>query len=192
MGALKRLVDPEDPQLTRADVFANQQIREDFDEDEGELWDSYLFAAREKVEVDSRRVLLPQTWRLSLDSFPCDGITIALCPLVSVESFEVIDSEGSWVTVDPENYEVDTESEPGRIVKSKGGVWPSPATCINGIRITFVAGYPDVESIPARAMQAVRLLVGHWYKVRSPVAVGSPVSTEIGFTYQNLLQGLRW
>lgn len=191
-GTLTRIVDAEDPVLTQADVLTREQIREDVTDEEDDLWDAYLAAAREKVELDSRRVLLPQTWRLSLDEYPCDGIiTVERCPLIEVESFEVKNSEGEWETVDPENYEVDAESEPARIVKSKGGAWPCPATKINGIRITLRIGYANADLIPHRAMQAMRLLVGHWYRNRTPVALGT-IATELELTFKNLMLGLKW
>lgn len=190
-GTLTRIPSEGDPVLTQTDFLTREQVREDATE-EDDLWDSYLFAAIEQVEQDSRRVLCPQTWRLSLDEYPCDGvILVERCPLVSVDAFEVKDVNGDWVEVAAENYEVDLESEPGRIVKAKSGVWPTPDPKLNGIRLTLSIGYADVGSIPSRAKQAVRFLVGHWYRNRTPVAMVSGAA-ELSLTYQNLVLGLKW
>ena len=191
-GTLTRIKDPDDPILTQTDVLTRDQIREDATDEEDDLWDAYLVAAVEQVETDSRRVLLPQSWRLSLDAYPCDGvIEVRRCPLVSVDAFEVKNADGDWVTVDPENYEVDTESEPGRIVKAVSGVWPCPATNLNGIRITMTLGYSDAFAIPEVAKQAIRFLVGHWYRNRSPVSMGG-TGAEIPITFTNLITRLKW
>lgn len=190
-GSLKRIVDEDDPVLALADVFTKEHSRED-STDEDDLFEAYLAAAIEQVEQDSRRPLLLQTWRLSLDRYPeCGAIELQRCPVVEVVSFEVQDSDGDWQTVDPDEYTVDTESEPGRIVRTIGGVWPTVMARIGGVRITFTAGYADADSVPDRAKQAVRFLTGHWFRNRTPIAIGT-ITSELDLTYKNLLLGLKW
>ena len=190
-GTLTRIKDEADPVLTQFDLLTREQIREDATDEEDDLWDAYLAAAVEQVEKDSRRVFTPQTWRLSLDEYPCGAIEVRRSPLVSVDAFEVKNADGDWETVDPDSYEVDTESEPARIVKAKSGVWPAPYPRTNGIRITLTLGYATPPEIPEIAKQAIRFLVGHWYRNRSPVSMGG-TGTEIPLTYQNLITRLKW
>lgn len=64
------------------------------------------------------------------------------------------------------------------------------------VAVTYTAGYPpdavdaDIWAAPADVQQAVRMLTGHWYENRIPVALGT-VAPEIKLTVDALLQNWR-
>lgn len=190
-GVLERTTAP--AEFTLAEVFTKEQIR-DLGDSEDDLLLEYLAAAREMVETDSRRALLPQTWRLFLDCYPeCGVVKIPRCPVSAVSSFQVYNTSGAWQTlIEGTDYVVDLASEPARICRAYGAIWPTHKTSYpNCIKITFTAGYADVDAVPPVAMQAMRLLVGHWYRNRSPVAMLS-ATAEIELTYCALIKRLRY
>jgi hypothetical protein len=96
------------------------------------------------------------------------------------------------------DYVVDLTSEPARIVPAEGTYWPSEMTYIPGsVVITFVAGSygdgTDVNNCPMTIVQAIPLLVDHWYNNRGAVGtatkqielgVESLIETEV-VTYTN-------
>lgn len=145
-------------------------------------------AARELVETDTERALMPQTLILRLDAFP-DYIELRRCPLRTVTSIQYYDSAGTLTTLAADQYRTDLSSEPGRIAPAWGVAWPTTRPMSNAVIVTFTAGYDDESEVPAAAKHAIKLLVGHWYRNRE--AIGS-VGQEIELSYGALIQRLRW
>jgi len=144
--------------------------------DEDNFIDDLITAAREYVEDVSRRALVTQTWRMSLQAWPAgDEILLPRPPLQSVMSVVYIDSDGDSTTWSTDGYDVDTDGEPGRIVLAYGESWPSVTLRpTNPIQIIFVAGYGDAASdVPQWAKKAMMLLLGHWYENREDTIPGT-------------------
>ena len=58
---------------------------------------------------------------------------------------------------------------------------------INGVKITFTAGYGDAAGdVPEPLRQALLLLVAHWYERREPVVLGE-TAIQVPETVQSLL-----
>lgn len=149
-----------------------------------------LIAAREYVEEAARRALVTQTWRLSLDDWPDgDEIELPLPPLQSVTSIVYYDEAGDDTTWSTDEYDVDTDSEPGRVVLKDNYTWPGVTLrSMNPIQITFVAGYGDNASdVPQKWKQAILLLIGHWYENREPVVASGAVPKEIPLAVSSLI-----
>ena len=147
-------------------------------------------AARRMAESIQNRALITQTLELALDGWP-DGNTLEIPrpPLQSVASIKYYDEDDTERTFDAGSYLVDTYSEPGRVVLKTGQSWPDgelrPA---NGVIVHFVAGYGDVESqVPETTVQALRLLVGHWYENREAVSSTGAIPKEVPFGVMSLL-----
>lgn len=126
-----------------------------------------ITAAREVVERISGRALIDQTWDMVLDAFPCgDTLELPRPPLKSVTSITYIDAEGVSHTLSASDYQVDTYSEPGRIVLKGGATWPSTTLqAAAGVIVRYVAGYgAEATAVPAHLKQAILLLIGHYYE----------------------------
>ncbi len=102
----------------------------------------YAQMAREAVEAETWRALMPQTWSLYLDAWPADGIIeLPRPPLQSVTSITYTDEDGVTQTLAASNYRVDIAREPGRVVLAPDGEWPSDALdTSNPIAVTFCGG----------------------------------------------------
>lgn len=103
----------------------------------------------EQAEHLTGRALIEQTWQVTLDGFP-DAIRLPHPPLISVAHVKFYDVDGVQRTLDPQDYVVDAESEPGYLVAAPGRAWPATAARINVVEVRYVCGYgPDATSVPA-------------------------------------------
>lgn len=149
-----------------------------------------MAGAREFLEEAARRAFVTQTWRLNLDGWPDDSDEIELPrpPLQSVSSITYTDSEGNETTWSSDEYLVDTDSEPGRIVVANGYSWPGASLrSMNPIQITYVAGYGDPEDVPQRWKRAMLLLIGHWYENREVIVATGAIPKEIPLAVDSLI-----
>lgn len=179
-------------------TLAKSHLRVDYTLDDAYI-SSLISAAREHVERTTRRAIFSQTWEMSLDAFPCGSdystvapytrdnfygcglyldwtaITLPVPRLQSITSITYLDGFGNQQTVDPSTYTADTRSEPARVMPVNGSLWPFPPVYTPGsVVVTFVAGsYGDgalTNTCPRALMQAILLLVGHWYINREAVS----------------------
>jgi uncharacterized phiE125 gp8 family phage protein len=179
--------------------LAKQHLRVDFS-DEDSYITALIVAARQYAEKVTKRAFFNQTWLRTLDFFPLygrvegsrspserdswpygtwywDRVTIDL-PMprtVSVTGITYLDSNGGEQTLPTSLYNVDTSSIPARITPAQGSFWPILNNYIPGsVKITFVAGsYGDgveVNTCPQTIVQAMLLLIGHWYQNREAVS----------------------
>jgi len=149
-----------------------------------------IAAARELCENFTGRALITQSWSLFLDHWPgrdvlpwWDGVqegadilspvhelNLPKAPLQSVTAVNIFDAEDNATIWGSENYFVDTNSTPGRIVLRSGGNLPFPARTTNGIEIQFIAGYGDAASdVPQAIKDGIKLLAAHLYSNRGDV-----------------------
>lgn len=170
--------------LTVADC--RQHCRIDV-EDEDALLETYIRAARDRAEVRTGRQIMPATWKLYLDAFPSE-IRVPRPHLQSVTSIAYTDSAGASQTLSASLYQVDTASEPGRILPAWGQSWPATRGTLNDVVVTYKAGYgaghADADTANGLALAAIppnlRLgllhYVAQWYSQREPVNVGNIVN----------------
>lgn len=145
-------------------VEAKRHLRVFHDDDDADI-EAMVASAEAAIEGPTGIgvALSPQTWRLSLDRFPCE-IIVPLGPVTAVTSVGYVDANGSDATVTGLRFDLD--SSPLRIWPARGTAWPS-ATCEPGaVKVTFVCGYVD---LPKDLRWAILLLVGHLYENREAV-----------------------
>lgn len=108
-----------------------------------------ITGARQWAEEHTRRSFVRRTYTLKLDNWlPC--IKLPRGKVSSVSSITYIDTGGTSQTLGTDQYQVDSDSEPARIVPAYGVVYPTiKSGQINGITITYLAGYaPDDSASP--------------------------------------------
>lgn len=166
------------------DVKAHLRLDGD---DEDALLSSLITTSRLHVEAALGLALITQTWGWRADCWPAGGVVEpAIRPVRSVDRVAVRDADGSVSVVAASDYMVDFSGQTARIAASKGQ-WPRPGVRIGGIEIDVTAGFGDAQGeVPEPVRQALRLLVAHWYEVRSPVHIGS-ISTRVPDTVSELL-----
>ena len=156
---------------------AKLHLRVDYDEDDA-LIEALIMAARERAEGHMWRALITQTLNVRLDSWPCHEFLFLPRPrLQSVSSVQYTDDLGATATFASSNYIVSTASEPGVIALKDNAEWPTATLqVIDGISVTYVAGYGVAADVPAIIKQALLLTVGHWYENREDVLAGAGMS----------------
>ena len=142
--------------------------------------DNLLWAAVDKVESDSRRVLMTQTWQMYLDRFPRDAITPQKTPIQTLSHVKYYTSD-VLTTLSGSAYQTDLVSEPGRILPVLGRVWPTTDyNRLNAVQVEFVAGYASAALVPRTARAAVLFAAQQAY-----------YGCEAGDNYWSLIQRLK-
>lgn len=133
--------------------------------DEDSLINAYIEAATQAASDRLQRALVPTRYRLTVDSFP-DAIELLMPPITSVESVKYIDTSGNQQTLDPQDYFLDSVSEPGYLVPANGRTWPLPQDRINAVEVEYTAGYPT-GTVPTPIKQWILLATGDLYEQRA-------------------------
>jgi len=95
---------------------------------------------------------------MKMDEFSTN-IKVPRPPLQSVSSVTYQDVDNATQTLASSNYTVDTNSEPGRLVQSNTGSYPSTYSDLNSVTITYVAGYGAATAVPETYKRAIKLYV---------------------------------
>lgn len=159
---------------------AKAHCRIDTADDDG-LIAGYLLAARQHVEIYTRRALITQTWDQIGDELGSE-IVLERPPVQSVTSVKYLDSAGVEQTLAPSQYRL-VQRRTGEfvIVPAYGVTWPSVQDVESAVTVRFVAGYLP-EAFPEPLRHAILLLVGHWYEHREAVDDrGTAAEVPIGF-----------
>jgi len=144
--------------------------------DDDTLITALIKAARVRLEMDAGIALINQTLEMTLDCFPQNGGPIKLKrpPLSSVASIKYIDSDGDEQTWDSSKYRVDTASKPSRITPAADESYPVTQFVTGAVIIRYVAGYGAASTaVPQDLIQAILMLIGHWYENREDVVIGT-------------------
>ena len=104
------------------------------------------------AESETQRAIIEQTLQVVMDRFP-PVIELPRPRLLSVVHLKFIDQTGQQQTLDPQDYTVDTNSEPGRLLPAPGKAWPPTAARIGAVEIQYKAGY---GSTPADVPDSVK------------------------------------
>lgn len=136
-----------------------------------------------------RRALISQTWVAHFTDWHRE-LPLRLPPVQSVTSVKYRDRDGYVQTVSAGVYRLHGATSWDPVVSPRAGEnWPEAKAGDACIRVEFVAGFGSSASgIPAEILQAVRLLVAHWYVTRE--AAGMSMS-ELPFGVPELLQPYR-
>jgi uncharacterized phiE125 gp8 family phage protein len=185
---------PTDEPLTLEEVKLHLRLDET-DVTEDALLNDLILAAREAVEARINRALMTQTIQLVLDGWPCEGIELPRPPLQSLTSITYTDYLGTAAIVPAASYFLDDENSPARVQLAYGQTWPQVSLRSSGaIVVEFVAGYGDESTdVPQSLLQAMLLLVGHWYETREAVSDTKSVAgqQEVPFAVTALLAPYR-
>ena len=154
--------------VSLADAKAHLRVAHD---DDDATISALISAARLHVEAETRRALIDQDWRLTLDAWPKDGIVkLRPVPLRAVAAVTVYGDDGTPAVLDAASYLVDMASAPARL-KLRAGAAATAMRGLNGIEIDFTAGYGATpDTVPVPMIEAILMLVAHWYEHREAVA----------------------
>lgn len=136
------------------------------DDSEDVLIAGYIVAAREWVENYTNHILVSRTITETFQTWG-DYLALRYRPIIDLGDIAYIDAAG-----DAAEYEggvLRAFTYPARVYAPSGSAFPSVGTD-GSISVPYIAGYADGD-IPQAFVQAVLMLVGHWYGTRSGVSV---------------------
>jgi len=172
--------------LTLAEVKAHLRI-DHTDEDAG--LQALISVAREHLERETGLCLMTQSFRLILDDWPETGvIPIARGPVQTIDDIVYYDATGTAVHVSLEGHVLDGRARPARLwLKTR----PSPGRVLNGIEVTFSAGFGEAATdVPGPLKRALLVHIGHMHAFRG---VLSPDQQPAGIPegYERLISAYR-
>ncbi len=177
--------------------------------------DTYLStlisSAREMVEQETRRALITQTRRVTVDRFPLkdnlgwwdgvregslslqtqDFLELSIAPLQSITSVKYWTVGEEQLTFASTKYIADKNRVPGRIVLKTAQSWPTDLREHSAIEVDYVAGYGDTaDKVPAPLRQVIQIMCADWYENRESVVVGT-ISSSIETAVSAVLEKYR-
>lgn len=190
-----------------------QYLRLDTKADDSRL-SALIAPARQFFEESTGRALISQTWLAAVSEIPREGdeqwwdgvregaiseigrvqqrvIELPRGPLIEVTEVKYYDDKNNSTTDDLNKYYQNTIDDPGQLVLNNGEVWPTFTRPINGLEITYKAGYgDDVDDIPFAIKQCLLQLCAHWYENRQ--VVKSKAMNNIPLSVQNIIQRYKY
>lgn len=155
-------------------AIAKAHLRIDGTDDDAAI-ERLISAATAQVQHLTQRALVTQTWRLTMDAFPCGVIKVPLPPLQAVTAFAYTDTAG--VEQPLTGYQADNTCLLGRILPAYGTSWPAARCQPQAVKIDFTAGY---DVVPDDIVAALLLIIGHLDQNREAVTVGQAIELPLG------------
>ena len=146
---------------------------------EDQLIANLITAARQHVEYETGMVMIDQDWSVYFNHWPENGqLVLPLVPVISISGVYVYGDDDVASQIDAAHYVTDTISRPARIVLRGSRQWANPGRIINGIEVKLKAGFGATDTdVPADLIEAILLLVAHWFENRQPVFHGETIHT---------------
>ncbi|MDX1489730.1 MAG: head-tail connector protein [Pseudohongiellaceae bacterium] len=155
---------------------------------EDELISDLISAATEYVSEVIGKKLITQTWALSLNG-AIGRVDLPIFPVQSIASITYYDTDDESQSLTTGNFYLYSGEDWAYIEPKSGVQWPAMFNRLDALTITFVAGFGAADAVPPTIARAIRLLVAHWYRNRSPVT--DKAATEIPLSVDSLLSTQR-
>ena len=171
--------------VTVADAKGHLRITHD---DENGYIEGLIEAARAHVEEMTGRALITQSWVLTLDEFPADGVVkLPRPPVQSVTAVRYVDSDGATQVVPAADYALHAAEDPATVSLAYSKPWPTARDQRGAVEVEYVAGYGNTGAdVPPNLLHAIKLLVAQMYAFREPEISGTIVS-KVGHTVDALI-----
>lgn len=164
--------------VSLATAKAHLRVSHDLDDS---LICAYIRAAREWVENYTGHILVRRSVSQSFDGFDT-YFELNYRPVIDVDPIAYVDGDGADQTL--ADYAVTTGRYPFRVYPDE-----QPTTQDNSsVTITYEAGYTEGDE-PQALIQAMLLLVGHWYANRE--AVSERATNEVPLAVYSLCDQYR-
>lgn len=191
-AALTVKTEPAAEPLSLATVKAHLRI-DPADNTEDTLLTAIIKASREYCESKQRRAFCKTVYIGSLDCVPYEAYNggipfrLPIQPLKSITSIKIkqVEDDGTQtdITVPASQYETDLSRG---LIRLRNNFYTtiydkSKLPSFACFQVEFIAGADTagdpVETIPARTLQAMLLIIGHWYEHREDASDGFKVET---------------
>jgi uncharacterized phiE125 gp8 family phage protein len=158
--------------------------------------EAYIRTAQEYVEEWTNITLFQTTITAKWNRFPespVEPLRLPAWPVSDVTSISYRNTDGTSVNLSKTtDVQLSLQSVPSFVQPLPNAEWPeTQVDRVDAVTIVFVAGYGTTSAtVPHRIRQAIKLLVGHWFKNREAVLTGT-ISKEIELAVHSLLNQIR-
>jgi len=141
---------------------------------------AYITTATQMAEQITGRAIMPQTWELSLEEFPCE-FELTRVPVVSVTSLKYLDFNGVQQILSSDLYTLDAADDFGEacVEPAYGTSWPIARCQSNAVVLRYLAGYADAASVPQSIRDWIILMVSAM--VDNPAIESNTQTYSLGF-----------
>lgn len=185
---LKRITGPQTEPLTLDQAKAQCKVEHD---DEDDLIEGLIIAAREQAEHLSGRPFITQVWEQVLDSFPCGAIELGKANVLSIVSVKYLDENGDEVTLAADTYSLDAEDTADCwLHPAYGTQWPATIDTANAVRVRFSCGYgSSADDVPGVVKTWMKLQIANLHRNREASVIGASVADLPGV--ESILDSIR-
>jgi uncharacterized phiE125 gp8 family phage protein len=158
--------------------------------------EAYIRTAQEYVEEWTNLTLFQTTITAKWNRFPeapVESLRLPAWPVSDVTSISYRNTDGTSINLSKTtDVQLSLQSVPSFVQPLPNSEWPeTQIDRVDAVTIVFVAGYGTTSAtVPHRIRQAIKLLVGHWFKNREAVVTGT-ISKEIELAVHSLLNQIR-
>ncbi len=178
---------PTDEPILLAEAKRQCAVPSDVSEHDQWFDEAAIPAARERCEGATRRQLFEAEYTLLLDAFPSgDVLELPKPPLISVDSIQFVDWNGTLQTWASSNYLVQAPAGPrcrrGRVTPVYGTTWPVVRQQMGAVVVAFTCGYgTEPADVPALLRQAQLMDIGTMFEHRESIVIeqGTVVAIEV-------------
>lgn len=140
--------------------------------DEDEIVSTLIVSARLVIESLTRRMMVAQVWRLSLDGWPSAPVAIPLSPVRAIPAVRWVESYGGGAELSQQGYRLETQGGQASLRL----LVPGPEGAV-GVEIDVEAGFgADAAGVPAPLRQAMRLLIARWHENRGDIEADADIA----------------
>ena len=168
MTAIRRITDATAEPITFSEFVSYTRITSAAGDDT--IFNTLVSLVRQDAEKYCNRSFMYQCWGYYPDYWPSEDYFELpyATPLSSVASVIYTKSDATTATFSTDYYDVDTDSEPGRIVLEYEESWPTEyeLASVRPIIITYYTGVATASSVPAGIRQAVMMQTAELWQNR--------------------------
>jgi len=173
-----RTVEPTVEPLTLAE--AKMHLQQAFSHEDSYIT-TLIKVARSLVETVTDRSLLSQTWVKRQDSFT-SPVLLLKTPIVAISNITYAPTATTTQTLSSSLYQADLTSKVCRLFPADGTSWPTTASIVNAVSITYTTGYgATAAAVPEALKHAMLLILRYLYDNRASSASSSEVASLFGF-----------
>jgi uncharacterized phiE125 gp8 family phage protein len=165
-----KVIIPPGPLATWDEARSALNIEDDEDQDYVELLIAAASAWIDGPDGCVGKSIGPQTLEARLDAFDGTEFKLPFGPVNGIVEITYLDPDRAEQTLASGAYDL---LAGGVVALRAGSAWPSVLYRNDVIGVQYEAGSDEV---PVKVKQAVLLLVGHWYRSRQAVVVGTIAS----------------
>lgn len=154
-------------------------------DDEDSAFTHLIAAARETVEKDTDIVIVERRITIPFDRFANPLVLRKAWPIAATANLAIDYTNLAGAAATVTGAQLFSMVWPAQVIPAIGTSFPQAILQPESVRVGVNCGYAE-GTVPFDLVQAMLMLIGHWYDNRETVIVGT-ISGEIALAYNHLI-----